>query len=268
MTNHTNPISGSAAPAEYPPAAPPDQNNLLPDTRDPALDRFARLGKWLALAESGADTELARGAGAALRMYYAEGLGLPPFAATELYLRGGRLISSAKLIRALAQRAGYQVVRVNETQDSVTAAIFEGGKELGRTTFTLEMAKRAGIVGGGTWQKYPQRMLWARASKYVIDDYAAHVTIGIMSEEEAETLEAEAIELPEIREPVESLDVGKKTVEAPKSQPGADPEPRPGQAQKTMIVQPAPEVPRNDPKTFEEMLPEGVKRRPRKTNGD
>src|SRR5262249_13171352 len=230
-----------------------EQNNLLPEPRDPELDRFARLGKWLALAESGADSELARGAGAALRMYYAEGLGLPPFAATELYLRGGRLISSAKLIRALAQRAGYQVVRVNETQHSVTAAIFEGGKELGRTTFTLEMAKRAGIVGGVNWQKYPQRMLWARASKYVIDDYAAHVTIGIMSEEEAETLEAEVIELPEIREPVADLDAGKKKVEALKSEP----------AQETMTV---PEVPRNDP-SFEEMLPEGVKRRPRKTNG-
>jgi len=35
-----------------------------------------------------------------------------------------------------------------------------------------------------------------------------------------------------------------------------------------MIVQAAPEVPRNDPKTFEEMLPEGVKKRGGKRNGD
>ena len=39
--------------------------------RENRLDDLARLGTWLALSESGAADEKARGAAAALRLYYA-----------------------------------------------------------------------------------------------------------------------------------------------------------------------------------------------------
>lgn len=157
--------------------------------RDPELDRLARLGRWLALAESKSDAPEAKGAGAALRLYYADQLELPPLAAAELSLIGGRLVMSAKLLRALAARAGYRVVRVDVDDHACTAALIreDTGEELGRTTFTMEQAKKAGLVRDrSAWVTHPARMLWARASKFVIDDHAPDVSLGIATEDEVE----------------------------------------------------------------------------------
>ena len=71
--------------------------------RENRLDDLARLGAWLALSESGASDEKARGAAAALRLYYAAELGLPPLAVAELSVIKGRLFVSAQLMRALAE---------------------------------------------------------------------------------------------------------------------------------------------------------------------
>src|SRR5262245_32555627 len=85
----------------------------LPTPRFTELDRFARLGQWLALSESGDVSAKAKGATAALRLYYASELGLTPMAAAELTVIKGRLYVGAQLLRALAVRAGYQIVRVD-----------------------------------------------------------------------------------------------------------------------------------------------------------
>jgi hypothetical protein len=48
----------------------------------------------------------------------------------------------------------------------------------------MEQAKRMGL-SGTNWQKNPDRMLWARASKRAIDDHAPWVSVGVMTAEEA-----------------------------------------------------------------------------------
>src|SRR5262245_44591762 len=61
---------------------------------DPTPDElavFRTVGHWLALAETGEDTPKAKGAAAALRLYYANELGLPPLAAAELSVIHGRV---------------------------------------------------------------------------------------------------------------------------------------------------------------------------------
>src|SRR4029077_18538955 len=87
------------------------------------LDELARLGTWLALSESGSESEKAKGASAALRLYYAQELGLPPLAAAELSVIKGRLFLSAQLLRALAMRRGYLLERVESTDTSCTAVL-------------------------------------------------------------------------------------------------------------------------------------------------
>ena len=155
---------------------------------DPDVDRLARLGTWLAASETGATTPEALGMGAALRLYYTRELGLPPFAASELSIIRGRLVVSAKLLRALALRAGYRVVRDESTPDAVTASVVEAesGRVIGSSTFTMDDARRAGLVKErGGWQTYPARMLWARAAKYAIDDHLPDVALGMLTAEEA-----------------------------------------------------------------------------------
>lgn len=150
------------------------------------LDRFARVGLWLAAAESDSNDPNARGMAAALRMAYADSLGLPAHAAQEIHLVKGNLTLSAKLCRALAHQHGLRVVRVEATDDSCTAAVIDvaTGHELGRTTYTLAQAQKAGL-SGTNWTRHPDRMLWARASKRALDDHAPWVTVGVLGLEEA-----------------------------------------------------------------------------------
>jgi hypothetical protein len=162
--------------------------------RDPELGRIATLGKWLALSESGQDNQQAKGASAALRLYYADKLELPPLAVAELSVIRGRLVVGAKLLRALAARQGYRVLRANSDNTSCTAILTQAdtGQEIGRNTFTMADAKQAGLVRErSAWQTHPARMLWARASKFVIDDYAPEVSLGIVTPDEMAEIENE-----------------------------------------------------------------------------
>jgi len=153
---------------------------------DADLDRLARLGKWLALAESKGTSPEAKGAAAALRFYYAQALGLPPMAAAELNVIDGKLVVSALLLRALAEERGYRVERDDGSSDETTctAILYRGANVLGESTFTLEQAKQAGLAGKTNWRTYPGRMLWARASTNVIRDYAPAVAVGLVTAEE------------------------------------------------------------------------------------
>jgi hypothetical protein len=161
-------------------------NSTLPAVRESRLDDLARLGTWLALSESGSDSEKAKGAAAALRLYYASELGLPPLAAAELSVIHGRLFVSAQLLRALAERHGYRIQRVDDSDTAATAVLTKGDVELGRSTFTIEDAKRAGLVRARSpWETHPARMCWARASKNVIQDYAPGVALGLSLDDEA-----------------------------------------------------------------------------------
>ena len=162
---------------------------------DPEIDRLARVGQWLAASEAGGKDPQSLGMAAALRLYFCRELGLPPFAAAELSVINGRLFVGSKLLRALAEQAGYRVRRdPSSTNESVTAVLTDSiGDELGRYTFTLEDAQRAQLVKPrSAWESHPARMLWARAAKYVLDDYAPSVTLGLWSEDEREEIEGVA----------------------------------------------------------------------------
>jgi len=174
--------------------------------RDPELDRFARLGRWLALSESKSDSPETRGAAGALRFYYAQALGLPPLAAAEISVIDGKLVASALLLRGLAAQQGFEVRQVSGDDTACTAAIYKGDRELGRSTFTIEDAKRAGLAKRINWQNYPQRMLWARASANVIRDYASQVAVGILTREElADQDGGDPVEAPAVEVTVEDL---------------------------------------------------------------
>ncbi len=149
------------------------------------LDRAARMGMWLAAAESNSNDPNAKGMAAALRMAYAQSLGLPAHASSEVYIIKGHLTLSSKLLRALAYKHGLRVIRKAESPESCTAAVVSlDGTELGETTFTLAQAKKMGIANGTNWTNNTDRMLWARASKRALDDFAPWVTVGILTTED------------------------------------------------------------------------------------
>jgi hypothetical protein len=178
---------------EPPPAAEQVSQALERASANPELDKSARLGMWLAAAESGSTHPNALGMAAALRIEYARLLGLPPHAASEVYVIKGNLTLSTKLLRALAHTHGLSVDRIEGDDTFCTAAVvrLSDASELGRVTFTIEQARRQGLIkAGGPWEKIPDRMCWARAAKRALDDYAPWVTVGILTEEEVEDIDA------------------------------------------------------------------------------
>ena len=191
----------SAPPTPVQPVQPSRELAERPEPTETAgsLAELRTLGWWLALAETGADTKEALGAAAALRFYFVRELGLPPLAAAEVSVIKGKLFVQSKLLRALAARAGYRVVRTRDSNDdSCTAVVIdERGVEVGRSTFTMADAKRAGLVRDrSAWVTHPGRMLWARAAKFAIDDYAPEVSLGLMTDDErAEILDQPFIEV-------------------------------------------------------------------------
>ena len=161
-------------------------------SRDFELDRFARLGTWLAMAESNSKDPKILGAKAALRLYVAKQLGLSPWASNGIVFINGQIGATSELKRGIAYTEGFDVVKVEQTADSCTAVVVERatGKELGRATFTLAMAKKAGLVRtGSAWETYPERMLWARAAGWAMKDTIPHVVAGIVSEDEVDEIE-------------------------------------------------------------------------------
>jgi hypothetical protein len=172
-----------AEPAELVTAAPTE---LVELHADPAgLAELRTLGWWLSLSET-PDDPRSPGASAALRFYFARELGLPPLAAAELSVIRGKLFVGAKLLRAVAARHGYRVLRADSSDESCTAILERRGAEVGRTTFTIDDARRAGLVKGtaSAWSTHPARMLWARASKFVLEDFAPEVTLGIATDDD------------------------------------------------------------------------------------
>ena len=152
------------------------------------LDRIARLGMWLAAVESKSTEPKAKGMGAALRIAYAESLGLPAHAASEIHIINGNLATSAQLKRAQAFAKGYELEPVEETDDSCTVRIIDRktGRQVGKdVTFTLAEAKRMGLLDkpGKAWHNNPGDMLYARATSKAIRRYIPHVALGVLTAE-------------------------------------------------------------------------------------
>jgi hypothetical protein len=149
---------------------------------------WRELGHWLGLAEGGDNATPSQQAGAALRLYFLDQMQLPLWAAPELRMLKGKLYMSAALLRYLADRAGYRIRRADDADDTTCTAIVvrkRTGEVVGRSTFTIDDAKRAGLVRqGSNWQSYPGRMLWARASTFAIRDYLPEIGIGLGAEDE------------------------------------------------------------------------------------
>lgn len=92
--------------------------------------------------------------------------GFGPFAsAGGVTVINGRPGFGANLLAQAIKRHPLYDYRVLEKTDKVCRIKFLAGKEeLGVETFSMEMAKRAGLLGkNGPWTQYPEAMLFARA---------------------------------------------------------------------------------------------------------
>lgn len=93
-------------------------------------------------------------------------LGLGPMQSlANVHVIDGRPAVSAEIARGLALAQGHDIV-VTETSTTrcVVRGRRRGGTEWVTVSWSMDDAKRAGLLGRTNWQKHPRRMLQARAT--------------------------------------------------------------------------------------------------------
>lgn len=111
----------------------------------------------------------------------------------------GKPCPTADCLVACVLRSGLAeyFVEVETTADRSTWETKRKGEPRPRrSTFSMEDARQAGLIRqGGNWQKYPQRMLKARAKAFLARDVYPDLTLGLYTPEELgdETIDREPI---------------------------------------------------------------------------
>lgn len=134
-----------------------------------SVDDLIRVGKIL--AASGYFSDARSEAQAVAKVLAGLELGLSPMVSmTGVHVIEGKPSVGAHLMAALVRRSGRYDYRVIEHTDTACELEFlDGGQPAGRSRFTIEDAKKAGVSfssSNGTptnWAKYPRNMLFARA---------------------------------------------------------------------------------------------------------
>lgn len=106
---------------------------------------------------------------------------------------------------------------IEGTGDNRTAKCVVKRKGAGEIvgTFSIADAKRANLLGKGTWSQYPDRMLKIRARSYALRDGFADVLRGLQCREEVLDYAGEVVEQPQKRKPARLPEVlPEETVEA------------------------------------------------------
>jgi len=162
-------------------------------------------------------------------------LGFGPFASmTGVAIIQGKPAIGANLQAAAVKRTGKYNYRVIEmTTEVCELAFFETGQEVGRSRFTMEDAKAAGLTNKDNWRKFPRNMLFARAISNGVKWYAPDIFNGATVYTPDELGAIEDADGNVISQPAEVIEghadpepPAPKTKAAPKAQP-AQPAARP-----------------------------------------
>lgn len=131
------------------------------------LDTIVRVSR--AMVASGYFQDVRSVAQAAVKIMAGAELGIPALASmVGIYIVQGRVQLSANLMAALIKKSGHYDYRVREhTTTKCSVEFFDHGESLGMSEYTIEDARRAGLIRSGSrgpspWEAHPRNMLWAR----------------------------------------------------------------------------------------------------------
>jgi len=119
------------------------------------------------------------------KLIIASGLGLGLMSIHKISFIRDKPVIEAHVLLAAVQASG-QIESIKEEYDSkkATVTIKRKGGEEKTTTFTLDEAKTAQLLNNANYQKWPQRMLLARARSFALRDQFADLLQGVMPKEE------------------------------------------------------------------------------------
>lgn len=137
---------------------------------------------------------------AVVKILRGQELGLPAVTSLEqVYVINGKTALGASLIASKIKASGKYNYKIKRLDDTGCELIFyENGKEVGTSSFNAEDAKKAGLVGRDTWQKYPRNLYFARALSNGAKWYCPDVFMGaIYVPEELENIKEDTIIIEE-----------------------------------------------------------------------
>ena len=146
-----------------------------------------------AFAASGMFPDIKSKAQAFVKIQAGHELGLPPFYSMQHFvIINGKVTIDAQAMGFLVKRSGRYDYRVDETTDTRCEITFYereslGKGEIGKSVFTIEDAKRAGLLNKGPWATYPKAMLFARALSQGSRMHCPDATGGAYVTEELES---------------------------------------------------------------------------------
>ena len=138
--------------------------------------------------QSGIFEDVKSAAQAIVKVLAGREIGLSPLESMmNLYIVKNRVAASAKVISSLIKKSkkyDYQIAKLdNEECTILFFDVHDERLEIGKSTFTLKDAARAGIVNGTNWKNYPRNMLFARAISNGARWYCPDVYCGYIQEE-------------------------------------------------------------------------------------
>jgi hypothetical protein len=134
------------------------------------------------LAKSGYFSDAKGEAQAVVKVLAGREMGFGPIASmTGVHIVQGKPTIGANLLGAAIKGSGRYNYRVVElTNDRAEIAFYEGSEEIGRSEFTMDDAKVAGLANkGGSWKMYPRNMLFSRAMSNGARWYCPDVFSGV-----------------------------------------------------------------------------------------
>lgn len=133
-----------------------------------------------AMSASGFFADSKQASQAVVKILAGHELGFGPFASmTGVAIIQGKPAIGANLMAAALKRTGKYNYRVTKNTDKeVEIVFFEGGQEIGRSSFTWEDAVKAQLSSKDIWKKYPRNMLFARALSNGIRWYTPDIYNG------------------------------------------------------------------------------------------
>lgn len=127
-------------------------------------------------------------AAALMLIAQAEGIS-PALALRDYHVINGRPTLKADAILARFQQAGGKVkwVRLTDTEATAVFSHPAGGEV--EISWTMEMAKKAQLLGNQTWQKYSRAMLRSRCISEGVRSVYPGVVCGVYTPEEVESID-------------------------------------------------------------------------------
>lgn len=101
----------------------------------------------------------------------------------SLAIINGRVVMWGKEVLARAKRAGYKIVYSEKTDTKVTVTISKDG-ESHTESYTIDQAKKAGLMTKDIWMKYTQEMLTHKCVARAIDNFCPEVLGGFSMKED------------------------------------------------------------------------------------